>query len=103
MQMDFIHFAELIDIGPKPGSLFICSQSEPFQEDDIEDEVKHNWMDRFGLEFHQAHASGHCSRDEIFHIIRKISPKRVYPVHTEYPEMFKQELGAGVEIPTLAW
>ncbi|MCL7475820.1 MAG: MBL fold metallo-hydrolase [ANME-2 cluster archaeon] len=103
MQMDFIHFAELIDIRPKPGSLFIHSQSEPFQEDDIEDEVKHNWMDRFGLEFHQAHASGHCSRDEIFQIIRKISPKMVYPVHTEHPELFRQELGSMVEMPALAW
>ncbi|MDF1557535.1 MAG: MBL fold metallo-hydrolase [ANME-2 cluster archaeon] len=103
MQMDFIHFAELIDILPEPSSLFIHSQSEPFQEDDIEDEVKHNWMDRFGLELHQAHASGHCSREEIFQIIREISPKKVYPVHTEFPELFKPELGAIVEIPTLAW
>ncbi|MCL7412285.1 MAG: hypothetical protein M8353_01530 [ANME-2 cluster archaeon] len=71
--------------------------------DYIEDEVNHNWMNRFGLEFHQAHASGHVSRNEIFQIIRDISPKIVYPVHTEHPELFRQEPGSMVEIPTLAW
>lgn len=67
--------------------ILVHNQSELFQEDDIEDEVKHNRMDRFGLEFHQDHASGHCSLNEIFQIIREISPTMVYPVHSEHPEL----------------
>ncbi|MEE8359115.1 MAG: MBL fold metallo-hydrolase RNA specificity domain-containing protein, partial [Candidatus Hydrothermarchaeales archaeon] len=89
LHLDFIHFTELIDIKPDPGSVFIHSMSEPFEEDDIEDEVKHNWLDYFGLEFHQVHASGHCSKDEIFEVLKKIDPKRIFPIHTEYPKMFK--------------
>ncbi len=90
LHLDFIHFTELVDIKPDPGSVFIHSMSEPFEEDDIEDEVKHNWFDYFGLEFHQAHASGHCSKEEIFEIIKEINPKKIFPVHTEYQSMFKE-------------
>lgn len=103
MQLDFIHFAELIDIQPDTGSIFIHSQSEPFQEDDIEDEVKHNWLERFGLDFHQAHASGHCSMEEIFQVIKEIAPEKVYPVHTEHPGLFTRKLGDMVEEPVRAW
>ncbi len=38
---------------------------------------------------HQAHASGHCSREEIFQVIDEINPKKVFPVHTEEPGLFK--------------
>lgn len=89
LHLDFIHFTELIDIRPDPGSVFIHSMSEPFEEDDIEDEVKHNWLDYFGLKFHQAHASGHCSKDEIFDVLKEIDPKRIFPIHTEHQDMFK--------------
>jgi len=87
--LDFSQFAELIDIMPAEGSSFIHSMSEPFEEDDIEDEIKHNWCERFNLEFHQAHASGHCSKDEIFKLIKEINPKKVIPIHTEHPRLFK--------------
>ncbi len=42
MDLDFYQFAELIDIKPERGSPFIHSMSEPFSEEDIEDEVLHN-------------------------------------------------------------
>ena len=47
MDLDFYQFAELIDIKPSPGSHFIHSMSEPFSEEDIEDQVMHNWLDHF--------------------------------------------------------
>jgi len=31
--------------------------SEPFSEEDVEDEVMHNWLNPFGILFHQLHAS----------------------------------------------
>lgn len=90
LQLDFQHFNEFIDIQPKPGSHFIHSMSEPFEENDIEDEVKHNWIDFFRLHFHQYHASGHCSMEEIKELIHEINPKKVVPIHTEYPRLFKR-------------
>jgi len=88
LQLDFWHLAELIDVEPPRGSLFIHSKSEPFEEDDINDEVLQRWLDRFGLVRKQLHASGHLSETEIEAMIRRIAPKAVYPVHTEHPERF---------------
>lgn len=87
-QTDFWQLTELIDIAPVEGSLFIRSKSEPFEEDDVEDEVLRNWIEWFGLGFHQAHASGHASKEEIFSIVKDVCPKVLIPVHTEHPAMF---------------
>lgn len=62
MDLDFFQFAELIDIKPEEGSHFIHSMSEPFSEEDIEDQVMHNWLNHFKMHFHQVHASGHMSK-----------------------------------------
>jgi ribonuclease J len=88
LSLDLPHFAELIDVRPPSGSPFIHSMSEPFSEDDVDDQVLHNWLDHFGLGFHQYHASGHCSGSELAHVAREISPAVVFPVHTEHPEEF---------------
>jgi ribonuclease J len=97
MDLDFYQFAELIDIRPRRGSHFIHSMSEPFSEEDIEDEVLHNWLDHFGMHFHQLHASGHLNKDQIGSLIREIKPKKVFPVHTENPHLFKK-ISSNVQI-----
>jgi ribonuclease J len=89
LNLDFYHFAELVDIQPEHGGHFIHSMSEPYSEEDLGAEVMQNWLKHFGLGFHQVHASGHCSRGEIEEIVKKIKPKQLFPVHTEHPEMFK--------------
>jgi ribonuclease J len=89
MDLDFYQFAELIDIKPKPGSQFIHSMSEPFSEEDIEDRVMHNWIEHFGLQFHQLHASGHLNKDQLVDLIDYVKPKRVFPVHTENQQLFR--------------
>ena len=88
MDLDFYQFAELIDIKPEPGSQFIHSMSEPFSEEDIEDEVMHNWIDHFRMHFHQLHASGHLNKDQLVDLINHILPKQVFPVHTENQQLF---------------
>ena len=87
---DFAQLTELIDIKPKPGSLFIRSKSEPFEEDDLQEPVLMNWIDAFKLDFHQIHASGHANMEEIFWMVREIAPKTVIPVHTEHPDFFRR-------------
>ena len=90
MDLDFYQFAELIDIKPSPGGHFIHSMSEPFSEEDIEDQVMHNWTDHFKMHFHQLHASGHMGRKQLEDLISYIQPKKVFPVHTENQELFKE-------------
>jgi ribonuclease J len=89
MDLDFYQFAELIDIKPQSGSQFIHSMSEPFSEEDVEDEVMHNWIDHFQMQFHQLHASGHMSRDHLIQTVKEINAKRTFPVHTENQDLFK--------------
>lgn len=90
MDLDFHQFAELIDIRPDPASHFIHSMSEPYSEEDIEDKVMHNWLDHFQINFHQLHASGHMNRQQLTDLINRISPRQLFPIHTENPELFKK-------------
>jgi ribonuclease J len=90
MDLDFYQFAELIDIKPGPGSHFIHSMSEPFSEEDIEDQIMHHWTDHFKMHFHQLHASGHMNRKHLEYLISYVQPKKVFPIHTENQELFKE-------------
>lgn len=89
MDLDFYQFAELIGIRPDPNSHFIHSMSEPYSEEDIEDEVMHNWLQHFKINFHQLHASGHMNRRQLTDLINYIKPKQIFPIHTENPKLFK--------------
>ena len=90
MDLDFYQFAELIDIRPSAGSHFIHSMSEPYSEEDIQDQVMHNWLDHFKMRFHQLHASGHLSRHQLASLIDTIKPSKIYPIHTENQQLFRK-------------
>ncbi|GAB4314643.1 MAG: ribonuclease J [Promethearchaeota archaeon] len=99
LHLDFHHLNELVDVSPRPGSVFVNSTSEPFTEDDVEDAVKDAWLERFNLRRVQAHASGHASAGEIWEVVERIGPQVVFPVHTEHPEMFAENLDCEVVVP----
>jgi ribonuclease J len=99
--LTFNRLTELVDIQPTPGGHFIHSRSEPLEEEP-EAEVMPNWLDHFKLKFHQIHASGHCSKKEIEDVIRRIGPKRLFPIHSEHPELFLKFKGVWrVTLPEL--
>jgi len=85
---------ELLEIEPKPGSLFLYSESEPWDEEgEIEFEKLANWLERLGLPMFHVHASGHASSLELKGVVERLEPKRVVMVHSERPELFKKFLG----------
>jgi len=90
LNLDLVGFAELIDVKPSAGGHFIHSMSEPFSEEDVDKDVMHRWLEHFGLNFHQIHASGHCPRKDLLHIVNRVKPKSLIPVHTEHPRLFKE-------------
>jgi len=90
VNIDFLGFTVLIDIRPERGTPYIYSMSEHFSEDEVEGAVLKNWISHFGLEHVQLHASGHISRGELAEAIERIRPKKVFPVHTEHPELFRR-------------
>lgn len=100
LALDLMHFPEMIDLRPEGGSPFVHSMSEPFSEDDVDDHVMHNWLEHFGLKFHQMHASGHASGPELERIVQSVDARKVVPIHTEQPEAFERP-GARVLLPEL--
>ena len=90
LHLEFYSLSELIDIRPPDNSYYFNLKTEPFDEEGlIEKKVLENWMERYKLNLVSGiHASGHASGNEILDMISKINPKKIYPIHTEHPELF---------------
>ena len=103
MYASYYDFNELLTIRPKPGSVYILSQSEPFNEEmEIDFAKMHNWLEHHGLPLFKAHASGHATAHELKEIIEEVNPRKVVPIHTERPKLFEgfvKDLGIDIILP----
>jgi len=82
---------ELVEIKPRPGSTYIHSSSEPFNEEaEIDYDRLKNWLASYGLPLYQIHTSGHIMPHELAQVLKQIKPKNLIPIHTEYPQLFKK-------------
>ena len=86
----------LIDIKPNPGSTYIRSLTEPFDDEMVlQHEVIKNWLQHFGLigkerDWHQVHVSGHGDGEQIKHVIDGANAKTLIPIHTQHDEYHKK-------------
>ena len=88
--LNFWYFSNLVDLKPKNG-VYIHSLSEPFNEEmEISYERMLNWLNHFNLKFVQSHCSGHINGYDLKELIQSINPKKIYPIHTEHPEIFNK-------------
>jgi mRNA degradation ribonuclease J1/J2/transcriptional regulator with XRE-family HTH domain len=88
--LTFYSINELIDIDPEPDSIYIHSLSEPFNEEtELDFKRLKNWVKHFRMRFFQSHCSGHASGDAIKEVVKRVNAKRVFPIHTEKPKLFK--------------
>ena len=88
--LNFWYLNMLIDLKPNKGA-YIHSLSEPFNEEmEISYERMVNWIIHFDMNFVQSHCSGHINGADLMDMIKTISPKKLYPIHTEHPNMFKK-------------
>ncbi len=89
-------------IDPMPGSVYILSSSEPFNEEmEISFDKLRNWLTRYGLPLFQVHASGHATAHDLRAAVESVRPKKVFLVHTENPKLFARfldKLNLGAEI-----
>lgn len=95
-------FKELVDIRPEPGSSYILSISEPFNEEqEFEFERVVNWLDHFGLPMYHVHCSGHIMPVQLKEAVARIGSKVVYPIHTDHPELYAKFISevANVTVP----
>lgn len=80
-------------IDPMPGSIYILSSSEPFNEEmEISMEKLRGWLTKYGLPLFQIHASGHATAHDLRAAVETIRPKKVFLVHTENPALFARFL-----------
>lgn len=91
---------ELLSIRPEPGSVFIYSESEPWDEEgEMEFWKLANWLELLGMPMFHIHASGHASSLDLVEMVGRLSPRKVVVVHSERPELFKKFAGGtGVEV-----
>jgi len=102
LSASYSDFNEMLDIRPEPGSSFIFSTSEPFNEEmEIQHDKYTNWLDHFGLPMYHIHCSGHIMPAEARKVVERIAPKKFYPVHTENPGLFARYVSdvTKVELP----
>jgi ribonuclease J len=95
---------ELTLIDPSPGSVYIYSSSEAYDEEQKADVGRlRKWLDHFGITplgvpdpatgkplpgETGLHASGHASANDLLALIDIINPEILVPIHTELPEFF---------------
>jgi len=91
---------ESLEIDPMPGSSYILSSSEPFNEEMwISHDRLRNWLRHLGIPLYQVHASGHATPHDLREMVQEIEPKSVVPIHTECPRLFQRFLdGLGVDV-----
>ncbi|MBA7702592.1 Ribonuclease J [subsurface metagenome] len=86
----FFDMNEMVEVQPEPGSIYILSQSEPFNEEmEIDYNKLLNWLEICGLPLYQVHASGHINPDQLKWAISEINPRRVYVIHTNRPRLLE--------------
>ncbi|MFH1229005.1 MAG: MBL fold metallo-hydrolase [Candidatus Aenigmatarchaeota archaeon] len=89
--LNFWYFNTLVDLRPKAKSVYMHSLSEPFNEEmEISYARMRNWLSHFGMDFVQNHCSGHATGADIMEIVKSVNPKTLFPIHTEYPGVFRK-------------
>jgi ribonuclease J len=93
---------ELVDIRPEPGSLYIKSASEAFNEEQkIDMERLRAWLEHFKMRYAQIHASGHAPRNDLGLVMKGSGAKTIYPIHTEHADQFASLSGMKIQMPRL--
>jgi len=91
MITSFYDLEELIEIKPVPGSCYILSASEPFNEEtEIDFNKLVNWLEHYGLPQYHVHVSGHIMPLQLKEVLRAVNPRKVFPIHGDHPEMFSR-------------
>jgi ribonuclease J len=93
---------ELFDIRPVPGSIFLFSASEPFNEEmEEEHERLRNWLEHFGIPLYTMHSSGHIMPLDLRDCIVQMNPKRLFTIHTSSQKLFSRFMSGTAQEITL--
>jgi len=84
--LGFFSFNALIDMKLNSGAVYIHSASEAYNEEQVLSTKRlNNWLEKFQMEHHQIHCSGHAKGEDLMEIVKDIDAKMLFPIHTEHP------------------
>jgi len=96
---------ELVGINPKPGSCYILSSSEPFNEEmEVDFNKLVNWLTHYGLPIYHAHVSGHVMPLELKDALKRIGARNVFLIHGSRLDLlarFLSGLKSRIHVPEL--
>ena len=79
----------MVGVKPSPGSVYILSSSEPYNEEmELDMQRLIEWLDFYGMPLYHIHVSGHIMPQQLRSLVGGIGARRVAPIHTEHPELF---------------
>ena len=79
----------MVGVKPSPGSVYVLSSSEPYNEEmELDLQRLIEWLDFYGMPLYHIHVSGHIMPQQLRGLVGAIGAKRVAPIHTEHPELF---------------
>jgi ribonuclease J len=91
LALSFYDLEELVDIKPEPGSCYVLSSSEPFNEEmEIDYEKLTNWLTHYGLPQYHVHVSGHVMPLQLRSALKETNAKKIFPIHTENTKLFME-------------
>jgi len=94
MICSFYDMNETVEIRPSAGSIYVLSQSEPFNEEmEIDFDKLLNWLERWGVPLYMVHASGHALPLDLKEAISTVGAKQVFLIHTDRPRLYERFLG----------
>lgn len=101
LSLGYWDIQELCDLHPGPGSLYVHSSAEAFNEEMTwsQDRLA-RWLSLSSMDSVHIHASGHARPEDLFQIVEQLSPVRVYPIHTEHGERYAERFGDKVRLIT---
>lgn len=89
--ISFWSITELFDIFPdraKARGLYIHSQTQPFNDDMMQDQRKlQRWLKAYNLEHAGTHVSGHLDAETLDWVLDEIRPRTLVPVHSLAPDV----------------
>ncbi|HDO42269.1 MAG TPA: MBL fold metallo-hydrolase [Candidatus Bathyarchaeota archaeon] len=94
LSMSFFDLGWLVEINPSPGSCYILSASEPFNEEmEIDFNRLLSWLEHYGLPQYHIHVSGHIMPLHLREAMKIIKPRKIFPIHGNYPRLFSKFIG----------
>ena len=100
LSLGYWDIQELCDLQPAARSLYIHSSAEAFNEEmSWSQDRLARWLQLMNMDSVHIHASGHAPQQDLFHVVEQLSPKRVFPIHTEHGELYAERFGDLVTKP----